>query len=155
MREIFVSFARTSKSMNHFQRLNEVKELKIFFFAQRANTRKQASSSDALVPTVQNRAGAVIGWHVSAQKTSSYITARPWLPGLIVGPCPSEESLCWLSSITLFEGPSFLAYWLFASPNWTVCAGVVGVALSAKKTWTCQSSHVAAYCYHSKNVNSL
>ena len=33
-----------SKKMNHFQRLNEVKELKIFFFAQRANTRKQASS---------------------------------------------------------------------------------------------------------------
>ena len=44
--------------MNHFQRLSEVKELKIFFFTQRANTRKQASSSDALVPTVQNRAGA-------------------------------------------------------------------------------------------------
>ena len=37
---------------------------------------------------------AVPGWHVSAQKTSSYITARPWLPGLIVGPFSSEESLC-------------------------------------------------------------
>ena len=51
--------------MNHFQRLNEVKELKIFFFAQRANTRKQASRSsrrllpcDALAPTAQNRASA-------------------------------------------------------------------------------------------------
>ena len=49
--------------MNHFQRLNEVKELKIFFFAQRANTRKQASSRrllpcDALAPTAQNRANA-------------------------------------------------------------------------------------------------
>ena len=35
-------------------------------------------------------------WHGSAQKTSSYniITARPWLPRLIVGPCPSEKSLC-------------------------------------------------------------
>ena len=46
--------------MNHFQRLNEVKELKIFFFAQRANTQKQASSKrllpcDALAPTAQNR----------------------------------------------------------------------------------------------------
>ena len=40
------------------------------------------------------RRRAVPGWHVSAQKTSSYITARPWLPGLIMGPCPSEESLC-------------------------------------------------------------
>ena len=49
--------------MNHFQRLNAVKELKIFFFAQRTNTRKQAFSRrplpcDALAPTVQNRAGA-------------------------------------------------------------------------------------------------
>ena len=49
--------------MNHFQRLNEVKELKILFFAQRANTRKQASSKrllpcDALAPTAQNRASA-------------------------------------------------------------------------------------------------
>ena len=40
------------------------------------------------------RGRAVPKWHVSAQKTSSYITARPWLPGLIVGLCPSEESLC-------------------------------------------------------------
>ena len=51
------------KEMNHFQRLNEVKELKILFFAQRANTRKQASSRrllpcDALAPTAQNRASA-------------------------------------------------------------------------------------------------
>ena len=54
-----VSLAPTRlQRMNHFQRLNEVKELKICFFAQRANTRKQASSSDALAPTVLNRAGA-------------------------------------------------------------------------------------------------
>ena len=50
------------ETMNHFQRLNVVKESKIFFFAQRANTRKQALSSDALAPTVQNCAGAVLGW---------------------------------------------------------------------------------------------
>ena len=214
--------------MNHFQRLNEVKELKIFFFAQRAKTRKQASSRrplpcDALAPTVQNRAGArcpddtsalrtvdtsalrtedqqlqpvswnfqhrifellslrwltaqsgtwrlcgrrpfalsrftaptlpVIWWvrgavvrgasmrsaWMSAEAESSfehwtalcsrvlkvawnrlYITARPWLPGLIVGPCPSEESLCCpvcpppcISS----KDPSSSAYWLFASPQ--------------------------------------
>ena len=85
--------------MNHFQRLNEVKELKIFFFAQRANTRKQATSRrslpcDAWAPTAQNRASAVRERHVSTQKTGSYITERSRLPGLIVGPCPSEESLC-------------------------------------------------------------
>ena len=46
------------REMNHFQRLNEVNEFEIFLFAQRANTRKQASSSDDLALTVQNRAGA-------------------------------------------------------------------------------------------------
>ena len=51
------------REMNHFQRLNEVKELKLLFFAQRANTRKQASSRqllpcDALAPTAQYRASA-------------------------------------------------------------------------------------------------
>ena len=40
------------------------------------------------------RSRAVPKWHAWAQKTSSYITARLWLPGLIVGHCPSEESLC-------------------------------------------------------------
>ena len=41
------------------------------------------------------RKHAVHKCHISAQKTSSYIIACLWLPGLIVGPCPSEESLCW------------------------------------------------------------
>ena len=40
------------------------------------------------------RKRAVREWHVSTQKTGSYITERCQLPGLIVGPCPSEESLC-------------------------------------------------------------
>ena len=40
------------------------------------------------------RKSAVREWHVSTQKTGSYITERSRLPGLIVGPCPSEESLC-------------------------------------------------------------
>ena len=40
------------------------------------------------------RKRAVREWHVSTQKTGSYITERSRLPGLIVGPCPSEESLC-------------------------------------------------------------
>ena len=142
------SFGKT----NHFQRLNEVKELKIFFFVQRANTRKQASNRwplpcDAMVPTVQNRAGARCPDQTRqrcvqqtrqrcAQQTSSYITTLPWLPGLIVGPCPSEESLCCpacgLAASHSSKDPPSLAYWLFASPHWTVCAGVVGVALSAK-----------------------
>ena len=60
--------------VNHFQRLNEVKELKIFFFAQRANTRKQASSRrllpcDALAPTVQNHAGVRCPVDTSALRT--------------------------------------------------------------------------------------
>ena len=94
--------APSLEEMNHVQRLNEVKELKIFFFAQRVNTRKQASNRrplpcDAMAPTVQNRAGARCPDRTRqrcVQQTSSYITALPWPPGLIVGPCPSEESLC-------------------------------------------------------------
>ena len=66
--------------MNHFQRLNEVKELKIFFFAQRTNTQKQASSRrplpcNAMTPTVQNHAGARCPDRTCqryAQQTSSY-----------------------------------------------------------------------------------
>ena len=88
--------------MNHFQRLNEVKELIIFFFTQHTNTRKQASNGrllpcDAMAPTVQNRAGVRCPNQTRqrcAQQTSSYISVLPWPPGLIVGPCPSEESLC-------------------------------------------------------------
>ena len=40
------------------------------------------------------RKRAVCEWHVSTQKTGSYKTERSRLPGLIVDPCPSEESLC-------------------------------------------------------------
>ena len=40
------------------------------------------------------RKRAVREWHVSTQKTGSYITERSRLPGIIVGPCPSKESLC-------------------------------------------------------------
>ena len=40
------------------------------------------------------RKRAVREWHVSTQKTGSYITECSRLPGLIVGPCPSKESLC-------------------------------------------------------------
>ena len=87
--------------MNHFQWLNGVKELNFFFFAQRANTRKQASNRrplpcDAMAPTVQNHSGARCPDRTCqrCEQTSSYITGLPGPPGLIVGPCPSEESLC-------------------------------------------------------------
>ena len=65
-------FYCSSKDMNHFQQLNEVKELKIFFFAQRAITRKASRRPlpcDALAPTVQNRAGAWCQDDTSALRT--------------------------------------------------------------------------------------
>ena len=73
--------------MNHFQHLNEVKELKIFFFAQRANTRKQASSKrllpcDALAPTAQNRASARCVNDTSAHRRPAAIQPNvPDFPG--------------------------------------------------------------------------
>ena len=52
-----------------------------------AMLRLGANSPELRKRTVRDR-------HVSTQKTGSYITERSRLPGLIVGPCPSEESLC-------------------------------------------------------------
>ena len=88
-------FFETDRKMNHFQRLNEVKELKIFFFAQRENTQKKASSRrplpcDTLAPTVQNCAGAQCSERTRqrcaqqtrqrcTQKTSSYRYIRTFL----------------------------------------------------------------------------
>ena len=67
------------------------------------------------------RRRAVTEWHVITQKTSSYITVSTWLPGLIVGPCPSEERLCCttggLAASHSSKDPPSLAYWLFASPQ--------------------------------------
>ena len=73
--------------MNHFQRLNEVKELKILFFAQRANTRKQAPSKrllpcDALAPTAQNRASARCVNDTSAhRRPAAILSSVPDFPG--------------------------------------------------------------------------
>ena len=84
------------------------------------------------------RRRAVHKWHVSAQKTSSYITARLWLPRSHRGSLSKRRELVlsWPSSITFFEGLSFLGQLTINLhlPNWSVCAGVVGVALSAKTT---------------------
>ena len=51
--------------MNNFQRLNKVKELKIFFFAQRANTRKQASSRRPMPWRQQSRTAQACGAQMS------------------------------------------------------------------------------------------
>ena len=63
---------KQTAKMNHFQRLNEVKELKFFFFAQRVNTRKQASSRrplpcDALAPK-QSRTAQASGARMTRQR---------------------------------------------------------------------------------------
>ena len=62
--QLIVSTLFDPLNMNHFQRLIEVKELKIFFFAQRANTRKQASNRrplpcDAMANSPEPRRRAV------------------------------------------------------------------------------------------------
>ena len=51
--------------MNHFQRLNEVKELKMFFFARRTNTRKQASSRRPMPWRQQSRTAQARGAQTS------------------------------------------------------------------------------------------
>ena len=95
--------------MNHFQRLNEAKELKIFFFAQRTDTRKQASNRqpfpcDAMAPTVQNRAGARCPDRTRqrcAQQTRQCCTQHTSSYHIL-------RQLSHSCGITFFEGPSFL-----------------------------------------------
>ena len=95
--------------MNHFQRLNEVKELNIFFFAQHAK-----------VPADQIRAGVRRpDWAMSAlrgtQQTSKYITTVLSIASPIVGPsfrlnralrcsaCPNPPPLLLADSRLLVE----------------------------------------------------
>ena len=78
-------FPTTSK-MNHFQRLNKVKELKIFFFAQRANTRSRHQAGDRChaMPwrqqsrTVQARGDRMTRHHAGDQQLYNrmYLTSR-------------------------------------------------------------------------------
>ena len=98
----FINILKKGKKtgkMNHFHRLNEVKELKFSFSRNAEYT--EAGIEQATVAmrcfganSPEPRRRAVPKCHAWAQKTGSYITARLWLPGLIVGPCPREESLC-------------------------------------------------------------
>ena len=89
------SVAHPFQIMNHFQRLNKVKELKIFFFAQRAK-----------VPADQNRSGAQ---HLDqatsalrgARLTNKYITSLPQPCFPIVGPFSNRIKLsaAWLAPL--------------------------------------------------------
>ena len=50
-----------------------------------------------------------------------------------MGPCPSEESLSWLSSITLFEGPSFLGLLTICISPIEQCGLVLNGSRQARK----------------------
>ena len=90
-----------ASSLNHFQRLNEVKELKTFFFAQRAT-----------VPADQNHAGALpVSDHVSAacckaeQQIYNHAPERRF---------PYRG----LAAPHSYAGPPSLVYFLFPSFLW-------------------------------------
>ena len=105
------------------------------------------------------RRRAVLWWHVSAQKTSSYINAHPWLPGLIVGPCPSEESLCCpgcppppFSSPILPPPPPppvsklCVSFPCICSPPVCIIRSVTSLSL-ATTTWTPEHLFFSTHCY--------
>ena len=115
------------RTMNHFQRLNEVKELKIFFFAQRKYT--EASIEQATVamrclgansPEPHRR--VVPGSDTSALRTADTSALRAedqqlynrtsLTSGAHCGSLSKQRELMlsssWLSGITFFEGPSLL-----------------------------------------------
>ena len=89
--------------MNHFQRLNEVKELKIFFFAQRTIARKQASNRrplpcEAMAPTVQNRAAPQLPDRTRQRQRqrqrqrSRHVSPAHSKPGAIYPPCLTSRA---------------------------------------------------------------
>ena len=94
-----------------------------------------------------------------AQKTSSYITARPWLPGLIVGPCPSEESLCCPACPSLSPPPFFfspilgprslklrVSFPCIFSPPVCIIRSVTSLSL-ATNTWSPEHPFFSTHCY--------
>ena len=109
------------KKMNHFQlqRLNEVKELNIFFFAQRAIMPERC---DAVAPVDQNHAGArhpdqTTSALCAADQQVYYLTSQASLPhrGSLV---PSvQRGLCCSAELhhILLKDPPSLVYCLFPS----------------------------------------
>ena len=102
------------------------------------------------------RRRAVPGSHVGAQKPGSYITARPWLPGLIVGPCPSEESLCCPACppppfffFADSRPPSLklrVSFPCMCSPPVCIIRSVISLSL-ATTTWTPEHPFFSTHCY--------
>ena len=104
------------------------------------------------------RKRAVREWHVNTQETGSYITERSRLPGLIVGHCPSEESLCcpaWTPpppSFSQILGPRSLkcvSYFLvFALQRYVIIRSITSLSL-ATTTWTPEHPFFSTHCYPS------
>ena len=104
------------------------------------------------------RKRAVREWHVSTQKTGSYITKRSRLPGLIVGPCPSEESLCCPACPP--PPPFFFAdsrppiskvrviFPCICSPTVCIIRSITSLSL-ATTTWTPEHPFFSTHCYPS------
>ena len=101
------------------------------------------------------RRRAVTEWHVITQKTSSYITVCTWLPGLIVGPCPSEESLCCpaCSPALPFFADSrprslklCVSFPCICSPPVCIIRSVTSLSL-ATTTWTPEHPFFSTHCY--------
>ena len=145
--------------MNHFQRLNEVKWLKIFFFAQRANTRKQASSKrllpcDALAPTAQNRASA---WMTRQHTEDRQLYNRRFPTSRAHRGSLSKRRELVLSSLPtrppLFSpslGPQSLtlrvSFPCICSPPVCIICSVTSLSL-ATTTWTPEHPFFSTHCY--------
>ena len=155
-------FRRCERNMNHFQRLNEVKELKIFFFAQRANTRKQASSKrllpcDALAPTAQNRASARGAWMTRQHTEDRQLYNRTFPTSPAHRGSLSKRRELVLSSLPtrppLFSpslGPQSLtlrvSFPCICSPPVCIICSVTSLSL-ATTTWTPEHPFFSTHCY--------
>ena len=150
--------------MNHFQRLNEVKELKIFFSSQRANTRKQASSRrllpwDALAPTAQT-AQARGAWMTRQHTEDRQLYNRTFPTSRAHRGSLSKRRELVLSSLTTPPPPFFFAdsrppiskvrvlFPCICSPMVCIIRSITSLSL-ATTTWTPEHRIFSTHCYPS------
>ena len=132
-----------------------------FSFSRNARIRKagieQATIATRCLGTnsPEPRRRAVTEWHVITQKTSSYITVCTWLPGLIVGPCPSKESLCcpacpppppFFCRFSAWSLKLCVSFRCICSPPVCIIRSVTLLSL-ATTTWTPEHPFFWTHCY--------
>ena len=126
--------------MNHFQRLNKVKKVKISFSH---NTRKYQQTR-----TVQVRGTRIRPRRPTRQRCAASTAAGQQVCNGLAASHPYEGSSSLVDSLhrTLTKDPPSCSIVSFHLPIGTVCAGDLRVALSTKNTHFLRRSHSPCIC---------